>query len=218
MYLIAYVLFFFATQRALGADLPAESAVCVACRADLDGIRNGYSGDDWHALTRGEIVTSTTSEPQADGSVQSNVESSAIIASPATQVWSVVADFEARPKFIPDLKEMRVMRVDGNRLWLAERVRFFLVNIRYQVVATLDAERGLATWILDTTVQHDIAGNHGSWQIAPLPSGQETLVQYQAWVDSGRPVPRFIADFLIKRSLPKVIEGLRHEVQRRFRP
>jgi hypothetical protein len=181
-------------------------------------MRNAYSTDDWQALTHGEIVTSQTEEPQADGSVQSNVESSAIISAPAALVWSVVTDVEARSKFTPGVKTIRIVRADDKRIWVAHDLRFlFFVNIRYQVVDTLDPEQGIMTWSLDKSVDHDIADTSGSWRIASLPSGEDTLVRYRAWIDTGRPVPRFIADFFIKQSLPRIVGGLRGEVQRRLR-
>lgn len=213
--LLTRLLLLLVVQQTSDSALPADSAACVACRVDLNAMRKGYSADDWQALTRGEIVTSQTEETQADGSTQSNIESSAIISYPAALVWSVVTDVEARPKFIPGVKGVRIVRVDGNRIWVAQHLRFFLVNIRYQVVDTLDPDRGIVVWTLDKSVDHDIADSSGSWQIAPLPS-QATLVRYRAWIDTGRPVPRFIADFFIKRSLPKIVGGLRSEVQRRF--
>jgi len=52
--------------------------------------------------------------------------------------------------------------------------------------------------------------------VVPLNEGKETLVRYRTWIDSGRSVPRLAEEFLTKRSLPKIVEGLRGEVQRRF--
>jgi ribosome-associated toxin RatA of RatAB toxin-antitoxin module len=196
----------------------ANPVPCVACRADLDAMRKGYSADDWQALTRGEIVTSQTEEPNADGSAQANIESSAVISYPAALVWGVLTDVEARPKFIPGVKEVSVVRVEGNHLWVKEHLRIFLKNIRYQVVDVFEPEQGRVSWTLDKSVAHDIADTAGSWQIASLPSGRDTLVRYRAWVDTGRPVPRFIADFLLRWSLPKIAGGLRSEVRRRFQP
>ena len=215
--LLTRLLLLLVVHQTSDSTLSANPVPCIACRADLDAMLKGYSGDDWQALTRGEIVTSQTEESQADSSVQSDIESSAIISYPAALVWSVVTDVEARSKLTPGVKEVRIVRVDGNRIWVAYHLRFlFLVNVRYEVVDTLDPGQGIVTWTLDKSVDHDIADTTGSWQIASLPSGRDTLVRYRACIDTGRAVPGFIADFLIKRSLPKVVGGLRSEVQRRF--
>jgi ribosome-associated toxin RatA of RatAB toxin-antitoxin module len=214
--LLTRLLLLLVVHQTSASTLSANPVSCVACRSDLDAMRKGYSADDWQALTRGEIVTSETEEPNAGGSAHANIESSAIISYPAAPVWSVLTDVEARPKFIPGMKKVSVVRVDGNRLWVTEHLRFFLCNIRYQVVDVIDPEQGLISWTLDKSVAHDIADTTGSWQIASLPSGRDTLVRYRAWVDTGRPVPRFVKDFLIGWSLPKIAGGLRSEVQRRF--
>ena len=203
-------------QQTATSALPANSAPCVACRAELGAISNGYSADDWQALTRGEIVTSEAEQANSDGSAESHIESSAIIPYPATLVWSVIIDVDARYKFIPGVKSIRIIRTDGNRIWVLYQLRYFLVNVRYEVVNTLHPEQGLMAWTLDKSVEHDIADTTGSWQLVSLPSGQDTLVRYRAWIDTGRPVPRFIADFFVRRSLPKIVGGLRSEVRRRF--
>jgi ribosome-associated toxin RatA of RatAB toxin-antitoxin module len=201
-----------------GAVVTPDAAVpCVACRANLEGLRAGYTAADWNALTRGEIVTAKKNMPGSDDAVLSNIESSALLPYPAPQIWEVLVDFESRPKYIPGTKEVRILRVDGNRVWLAEHLRIFLVNIRYQVIDTLDPEHGALTWVLDKSAPHDIADTMGSWQLAPVSERQQTLVRYRVWIDSGQPVPRLIEEFLTWRSLPKLVGGLRTEVQRRYR-
>lgn len=189
---------------------------CVACRADLERMRAGYSDAEWQALSRGRVVTAKTEEPQSEGPAQWYVESSAIIAGPPAVVWSVVTDYEGRAKFVPGLQDAHVLRVDGNRVWLAEHLRFFLINIRYRVIATLQPAQGLESWVLDKSSAHDIADTRGSWEIAPLPSGDATLVRYRAWVDPGRPVPRFIIQSMAERSLSKIVAGVRDEVEDRL--
>ncbi len=82
----------------------------------------------------------------------------------------------------------------------------------------MDAEQGVTTWALDKSAPHDIADTTGSWHIATLFPGDATLVRYRAWINTGRPVPRFIANFFIKRSLPKIVGGLQSELRRRFEP
>jgi hypothetical protein len=165
---------------------------------------------------RGEIITTETEESRADGSDQGSVESSAIIPCSPPAVWDAIAGVQERSKLIPGVKTVRIVRIAGNREWVAYHLRWFLVSTRYQLIDTLYPEQGRITWTLDKSVDHDIADTTGSWQVALLPSGQHTLVRYRAWIDTGRPVPRFIADFFIRRSLPKIVGGLRSEVQRRF--
>ncbi len=196
-------------------DARAPSEACIACRAEVDSIRGVLSEREWAAVQGGEIVTSKVDSKDADGHKKSLVQSSAILSFPAAEVWSVVIDFESRPKFVPGAKEVKTIRREGNQLWLQEHLRVFLMNIRFGVINTLEPELGRVTWRIDPEAKNDIADTSGSWQIVSLDE-QRTLVHYEARIDSGKPVPGFIEDFLARRSLPKMISGLRDEVARRF--
>src|SRR6185369_7100480 len=110
-----------------------------------------------------------------------------------------------------------VVRVDGDRVWLAQHLRFFFVDVRYTVIDTLDPVTGRIGVVLDETAPHDIGGTRGSWQLTPLAGGRETLISYRAWIDPGRRLSTFIQQFLLRRSLPDLIGGLRDEVERRAR-
>ncbi len=46
--------------------------------------------------------------------------------------------------------------------------------------------------------------------------GRHTLVIYSNRLDTGQPLPRAIESFLLQRSLPQMINGLRGELQRRL--
>jgi hypothetical protein len=102
-------------------------------------------------------------------------------------------------------------------VWVAQRLRFFLVDVRYTVINTLDPVTGRMGFVLDESATHDIGGTRGSWQLTPLADGRETLLSYRAWVDTGRHLPAFVQQYLLRRSLPDLIAGVRDEVERRAR-
>lgn len=191
-------------------------AACVGCRADLPHIRSSYSDADWQALMQGKVVTTTLSDARSAGGVQSTNQASVLIPYPPAQVWSVVTDFESRPQYVPGAKSVQILRREGNRLWIAEHLRILLINVRFVVISTVEPEQGSVNWVLDHSAENDIADTTGSWTVVPLQDGQETLVRYRTSIDSGRSVPRVIEDYLTQRSLPKVVDGLRTEVHRRF--
>jgi ribosome-associated toxin RatA of RatAB toxin-antitoxin module len=172
--------------------------------------RRSFSKSEWQTLTAGQIVTETSS---TEGQ---RVRAAGIVHFTPREVWPTLVDFESRPKYLPGAQEIRMLRVDANRVWLAERVRVLLVSIRYQVINTLDPEAGSVSWVLDDTVENDIAATTGSWQLVPVTDGRHTLVIYSNRLDTGQPVPRVIESFLLQRLLPQMISGLRGEVQRRL--
>jgi hypothetical protein len=110
-----------------------------------------------------------------------------------------------------------VARPDG-RLVVKQHLRILFVDVRYSTLWTLDPARGLASWQLDASAPHDIAETSGSWQLAPLTERDGTLVRYHARVDTGRPLPGPIERLLTRSSLPRVVQSVREEVQRRYGP
>ncbi|MBZ5726070.1 MAG: SRPBCC family protein, partial [Acidobacteriia bacterium] len=74
---------------------------------------------------QGKVVTTTTSDSRSGNGMQSTNEASAVIPYPPQEVWSVVTDFESRPRFVPGNKGVEILRREGNRLWIAEHLRVF---------------------------------------------------------------------------------------------
>jgi uncharacterized protein YndB with AHSA1/START domain len=186
----------------------------VASQVDVDHIRSRYSSEDWRALQDGKIVSSEVRESGAGEA--STAQAAGIIRYPPKDVWTVLTDFPSRPRYHPSTKEARIVRVDGNRVWVAEHLKFLWVNVRFHVIDTLNPELGTVSWVMDENAAHDIRDTKGFWQLAPLAQGQHTLVTYRAWLDTGKPVPGFIETFMLNRSLPQMISGIRAEVDRRF--
>lgn len=184
----------------------------VASRVNADDIRRDYSTHEWEALVTGEIVSAASHE--ADGQ---HARAAGMLHYAPRDLWPILVDFESRPDYLPGAHEIRLLRVAGNRVWLAEHVRILFVNIKYQVINTLDPESGSVTWVLDDTATNDISATAGAWELVPISSGRHTLIRYSNVLDTGQPVPVAIEHLLLKRSLPQMIGGLRREAQRRLR-
>ena len=192
------------------------SASCVACGEDVSRRHTAYSEKDWRAIADGEILTSAVPQPNPDGTARSIVEVAGLVPHPPSRVWAVLTDFESQSNWQPSTREARIVRADGNHVWVDERLSFFLVGIRYRMIYTLEPEVGTISWILDETAEHDIGGTTGAWMLERIAAGRKTLLTYRAWIDTGRRVPEFIGSFLLERSLPSLIESVRAEVDRRF--
>lgn len=178
-------------------------------------MRSLYADEEWRRLERGEVITSTRDQKGENGAVSYFNEASAIFDRPPPETWSVITDFASRPVYSPGCKAVQTVRSEGNRLWLAEHIRVLLIDIRYTTINDLEPENGTIFWRMDRSAPHDIEDTGGSWQIAPLPDGMRTLVRYRVNVDTGKPVPRVIQNILTGRSLPKMIAGMRTEMEKR---
>jgi hypothetical protein len=118
-----------------------SAPVCVACQVDGDRIRDEYSSDDWNTLTAGKVLTSDVTDGGPGANKEGTVQAAGIILRPPSHVWTTLVDFASRPQFQPGTKDVRVVRVDGNRVWVTEHLRFFLVDVGYTVINTLDPAR-----------------------------------------------------------------------------
>jgi hypothetical protein len=132
----------------------------VSLAASIARISHSYSHDDWTALTDGDVLTPKVAL-ETRSNQQGTVQAMGIIQHAPARVWATLVDFASRPRFQPGTKQVRVVQVDGNRVWLAEHLRFFLVDIRFTVVNTLDPSAGTIRWVLDESPPHDIAGAQG---------------------------------------------------------
>jgi ribosome-associated toxin RatA of RatAB toxin-antitoxin module len=196
-------------------DSPTPGTPCVGCAADADAIRRSYTREQWADLTRGEVVQ-TEDESDKTAGAPTRVAASALVPYPPEPVWQVVTDFESRPQFVPGAKEVRILRTEGNRRWVSEHLRAFFMDVRFVTIVTLDPEHGRVSWVMDHEAAHDIADTTGSWDVVPLQGRRATLVRYRTMVDTGKAVPGFLETFFTARSLPKMVDGVRRQVQRRF--
>lgn len=207
-----------AVVEVAATELPARlhSPPCIACDVDAAHLRRAYSDEQWRSIERGEVVTVDLPSPGARDAEERRVQASAIFPKPPEKVWSVLADLPSRPNYLPDVEAMRIVRIDGKRVWVDESLNFFLFNVRNKVVNVFEPRIGSISWALDETADNDIDENTGAWQLAPLREGAHTLVIYRVYVDSGQAVPGFVERYLVETSVPKLLERIRDEVVRRF--
>ena len=124
----------------------------VASAVNAERVRRRYAQSQWDALAAGEVVSRASRE--ADGQ---HAEAAGIIQCAPRDLWPLLVDFESRPDYLPGAHAIRILRVAGNRVWLAEQVKILFVSIEYRVINTLDPESGSVSWVLDETAKNDIA-------------------------------------------------------------
>lgn len=199
-------------------EVPREltAPACIACNIDVAQVRRGYSEQEWKSLENREVVIAEAATGDTGDPSQRKVRANVIVDRSPRHVWAVLTDFPSRPKFTPDVKDMRVVRVEGNRVWVDEFLEFLYVDIYFRIINTLEPQSGKMSWVLDKGVEHDIADTKGEWQLFPVAEGEQTLLSYWADVDTGQPVPGFIEKYLMQSSLPRLLGRIRDEVERRF--
>jgi ribosome-associated toxin RatA of RatAB toxin-antitoxin module len=182
----------------------------VATTAKLERVRKQYSVRQWEALTGGEILSAASR-----GDDGHHAAAAGVIDCPPRELWPLMVDFESRPDYLPGAQQIRIERVTGNRVWLAETVKFLFVRIAYRVINTLDPAAGMVRWVLDETAANDIVATAGAWDLVSLDGGRRTLLRYANVLDTGQPIPAAVERLLLTRSLPEMIAGMRREAKRR---
>lgn len=190
----------------------AGNGTCIACEADRGALER-ISPETWRALERGEVAVEADPVDGAKGRKAEVARARALLPHPASAVWGVLTAFESWPRFLPNLEKTEVLRREGNRVWLRNQISVLWVDVQTAPIYELYPRQGRITWRLDPTREQELERVEGAWQITPLGSRDGCLVEYQALVDAGRGIPRFVEEMLTRRSLPDVLRNLRREVE-----
>jgi hypothetical protein len=207
------------SSGAPAATLPDVAAGgCVCCGPDITPASELVPSEDWLQLRDGGVLKRRTGRVDDAGSLQGGAQAASLIAYPPDEVWEVLTDFESWPGFMPHLTASAVTQREGRRQWVQQSFRILMTPMRHTTIYELDPVRGKLSWELDLEKDHDIAGSHGSWELAPADGGRSTLVRYVSQLDSGRRVPAFVERMLFERSIDELFASLRRELARRAGP
>lgn len=187
---------------------------CAKCDA-IDNVRVRFDDNEWKQLTAGAIVTKDRAKDVDGADQKREAEAYGVVPWPPSAVWDVLVDFEARPKWLKTSTESTILKVDDSHVYVRQRLSILWEDIGFGVINTVNPEKGLITWVLNPDIPHDIADTSGAWQVVPMDNGAHTLVMYRSHTDTGRAVPAVIEKFVMKQSLPKMIDSLRGETAKR---
>jgi ribosome-associated toxin RatA of RatAB toxin-antitoxin module len=134
-------------------------------------------------------------------------------ATPA-ELFAVVTDFEAYPRLFREMKSVRIVERDGNRV----RVEFKLemvVAIRYVLDLVCDAAATTVEW---TYVEGEVVTeSQGGWRFVPEKDG--TRMDYRVELKINAPLPGFVirrvTDALLAASLPSMFAAIETETNSR---
>jgi ribosome-associated toxin RatA of RatAB toxin-antitoxin module len=206
-------------EPAAAAPLPDVAAgSCVCCGADSDSAIAHVASEEWLLLQNGGVLKRRTGRVESAGTLRGGAEASGLVAYPPDQVWAVLTDFTAWPRFMPHVTATEITQEQGRKQWVRSRFRILMTTLGHTTIYELDPRHGRLSWQLDMAQAHDIAGSSGVWELSPANGGESTLVRYASELDSGRDVPGFIERMLFERSIDELFAGLRSELARRASP
>lgn len=197
------------TLPATAADSPSAS----------DGWTEVHSRPDLKVATR-ERSGFSVKELRAVGRIDA----------PPAAVRNVLADAEDYPRFMPYMKESRVLSRDAGRHALIAYARLNppLVGQRDYTIRVVEEARhgadGGTAYTLRWEPANDLGPaevkgvtrvkvNTGSWLLEPLEGGNATRATYTLLTDGGGGLPAWIINTANKRSVPDLFEAVRKTVR-----
>lgn len=164
---------------------------------------------------RGQVPVRTEVTPSPTGKAAGRGVGAIVINRPAAAVFAVVARFEDKAEYMPRLKAIRVLQRDADRVQVHMTVDASVATARYTLWFRVDQPAGIVSWALDRGAPgNTIADAEGAYQIRALGPSQ-TLLIYQSAVDTGRSVPRFIQDYMTRRSIPNLLRAIKARIENR---
>ncbi len=133
------------------------------------------------------------------------VRASAVIRYQPETVWRVLTDYPAFPEYMPNIRESKVVKQDGNVFWVASKFNVSIKNMKY--VLKIVHERGSKPWKISWTRDSgDMKIIEGHYLLQEVPGG--TRLEHMNKVDTGSFMPVFIQEALTKRSLPELFNAI----------
>lgn len=173
----------------------------------------GLSEPELAQALRGEVPTRTESFVAATGKVAGRGVGAIVIDKPIAQAWAVLRRFDDKADYMPRLEKVWILSADPDRVVARMQVNAAVTTARYTAIFSLDSDAHAIRWTLDKSApDNSIADTVGSYELHPI-EADKTLVVYRSFVDSGRSVPRFIADYMTRRAIPNLLRAIKKRIE-----
>lgn len=128
------------------------------------------------------------------------IEREILIDAPIATVYGVITDYERYPDFLPDMREVRVVKRDGDSTIVHFELEL-IMRISYSLRMTESAPTAVS-WELDGAKM--IAANVGGWTLTEK-GERQTLARYALDVRLRGLIPKSVSDRLLGTTLPETL-------------
>ncbi len=192
---------------ALLATGPPEDA-----KDPLEQAREYLNEENVAKLEAGESIVFREKWKDEQGKSRAKGSVLALVNAPSADVWACFMKHDEQPEYMPRLKRKEIYVTEGNTTGFSEMLKVFFTKVEFHILQTADEARGFLTFVLDQSKENDVKDTWGSWVF--LPHGEDRcIIVYTVYVDSGRFVPKFIENYMMKRDLPDAVEALKKRVE-----
>ncbi|HEY0839295.1 MAG TPA: START domain-containing protein [Vulgatibacter sp.] len=175
------------------------------------------AADGWKRIAGGRDLN--VFERDAAGGVP-EVKVEGRIDSPPETVLAVLADVESYVETMPHTEVSKLVKREGDRVWLYSVVDPPLGSRRDYCVEITLTQRDDGTLGTEWKPANELAPaekkgvvrvkvNDGSWTLEPTDGGKATWATYRLHVDPGGKVPKWIVEKTNRKSVPDAFEAVR---------
>jgi ribosome-associated toxin RatA of RatAB toxin-antitoxin module len=147
-----------------------------------------------------------------DAGVQ--VTARALVRAPAELIWQTLTDYDHLSEFVPGMVSSHVVSHQGSQLIIEQKggahLWFFSYPIRVTVTSTEHPYEGIDVRLL----QGNLRRLEGSYRIEPQPDGT-TELSWTGMIEPDSPLPAFISNPILRRSISEQFTGMVREIERR---
>jgi hypothetical protein len=173
----------------------------------------GLTEPELSSALLGQVPSHTESFTAPSGKSSGRGVGAIVIEKPLSEVWSTMIRYEDRAEYQPRVEKVWVLEKLPDQLKVRMQLNASVTTIRYTAIYKLDPAAHSIHWLLDKSApDNNVADIDGSYQLTEV-SAERTLVVYRSWVDSGRSVPRFVSDYVARRSIPDLLRALKKRVE-----
>jgi carbon monoxide dehydrogenase subunit G len=173
----------------------------------------GLTEADVAAALRGEVPARTESFTLPGGKAAGRGVGAVLVERPFSQVWSTLSRFDDKAEYMPRLKAVSVLERRPDLLRVRMVVDASITTARYTAWFRLDEKARTISWRLDRAApDNSIADTEGGYRLIEIDRAR-TLVVYRSYVDTGRMLPRFIQDYLTRRSIPNLLRAIKARIE-----
>lgn len=157
---------------------------------------------------------------QVTGSDVSEVQAQGVIEAPAAQVLAALLDVESYPRTMPYTAEVRVLKREGESVWIYQVIDAPLASKR-DLAMKISVVRGPGgrvgtRWVLANELAPPpregmvrVPATEGSWELLPIRGGKATRATYRIHSDPGGGLPRWIVNQANKTAIPDAFAAVR---------
>lgn len=175
---------------------------------------------EWSQATRNKELVIFTKDNEKAGVRE--IRAHMFVDSPPSAVFDAVGDFDNYAKYMPFVKESKIIENQGNQLSVYSLLAPPLVSQRDYVIQVkltrgTEANGGVfkSEWVgaPDKRPERDgvvrVKLNTGSWTLEPVNGGARTRLTYSLLTNPGGSIPRWIADKSNTVAIPDLFKAVR---------